>query len=363
MRERSRAGLINEVRLKPDTTGTVKFAWGGKRARRENFLTCFDLLVFDAALDRERRRGSQGYATPAQARAFLEMSRTLRLDRDTAPAVNPIAQSYFREIEATPPPDAEIVDVLRDAGIVPPRSRALLEGPDGDAPRLAPLQTRMAFVLDHDEAAHARRTGELAYLANVMTAGCSIQGRPFTEQEAFDAAVAICNCGLENWPAQWRSPVPLPSGAEEGAELPEDFLVDRDLVSVFQVGWAVLHRDVSMAAAEELIAILGDAAAADRDLRQDLDQLRAALTRAWREGAPWRARGTLDVIATLDGPAWAALTALLGECPVIHAGVRASRGTRAVSATAFELIAGNDQIAAVREFLRSLPEILGLARD
>src|SRR5438128_1418099 len=35
--------------------------------------------MFDLALDRERRRDEQGYVTPAQARAFLRMSRRLRL--------------------------------------------------------------------------------------------------------------------------------------------------------------------------------------------------------------------------------------------------------------------------------------------
>jgi hypothetical protein len=59
-------------------------------------------------------------------------------------------------------------------------------------------------------------------------------------------------------------------------------------------------------------------------------------------------------------PAWAALVGLLNECPVLHAGIRATRGsgTHAVSATDFEFISENSQIASIREFLRSLPETL-----
>jgi hypothetical protein len=80
----------------------------------------------------------------------------------------------------------------------------------------------------------------------------------------------------------------------------------------------------------------------------------------WRAGAPWRARDALDAIVILDQPAWATLVGLTDECLVIHAGIGASRGsrTRAVSASAFEFISENSQIASVREFFRSLPETL-----
>ena len=95
------------------------------------------------------------------------------------------------------------------------------------------------------------------------------------------------------------------------------------------------------------------------DIQTELDALRRQMTRHWRAGAPWRARDAMDVIAILDMPAWAALLALIDECPVVHAGLAASQvaGTRAVSATAFEFISENSQIASVREFMRSLPEI------
>ena len=47
-------------------------------------------------------------------------------------------------------------------------------------------------------------------------------------------------------------------------------------------------------------------------------------------------------------PAWAALVGLLNECPVMHAGISAGRGsgTHAVSATDFEFISENSQIAS-----------------
>ena len=84
------------------------------------------------------------------------------------------------------------------------------------------------------------------------------------------------------------------------------------------------------------------------------------MTKHWRAGAPWRARDALDVMAILDMPAWAALLGLIDECPVMHAGIGASPGSRvaSVSATAFEFISENSQIASIRAFMRSLPETL-----
>jgi hypothetical protein len=323
-------------------------------------------VMFDLAFSRERRREQQGYATPAQARAFLQMSREVRLGHDTAPSGNPIARAYFRAIEWTTGSDADsrsdrlltasdappapadsagaiaaVVDVLLDAGILPQPPRALLDAAESVASRLGRIQAQMQFAAGHDVAAYSMRNQELAFLANTIMAGCSIQARPFTAQEASDAAVAVCNLGLENWP-----------------RLPDDFLVGHDLVSVFQVGWTVLHQDVCMYTAEQLIGVLARLQYDDREIQDGLDALRIEMTRHWQAGAPWRARDALEAIMILDMPAWATLLALTDECPVLHAGLGASRdsSTRAVSASAFEFISENSQIATVREFLESLPE-------
>jgi hypothetical protein len=201
----------------------------------------------------------------------------------------------------------------------------------------------MQFVLDRDDAAYSARSGEIAFLANVILAGCSIQARPFTAQEAWDGAVAVCNLGLENWPAE-----------------PEDFLMAHDLVSVFQVGWSVLYRDVCLYSAERLVSVLTRVRSDDHEVQADLNALRTELARHWRDGAPWRAHNALDVIAILDMPSWAVLLGLTGEYPVMHAGIDTSRRPRtlAVSSSAFEFISENSQMATVREFLESLPERL-----
>jgi hypothetical protein len=337
----------------------------------DDLLSGTDQAMFDLSLDREGRRETQGYLTPAQARAFLEMSRQAPFESGTVPPTNPIARAYFQAggettvadvhsplkqlpsgsgEQADPGPRETVaggieglLDVLVDAGILAQQPRALLTGSQEQASRVGRIEDQMRFVLDRDHAAYTKRNEELAFLANTLMAGCSIQARPFAAQEAWDAAVAICNLGLENWPPH-----------------PDDFLVGHDLVSVFQVGWTVLHDDVSMYTAAQLVEVLAHLRCDDGEIQAGLDRLRIELTKQVRAGAPWRARDALDVIASLDMPAWAALLGLIDECPVIHAGIAASRDsrTRAVSASAFEFISENSQIASVREFMQSLPEIL-----
>ena len=177
----------------------------------------------------------------------------------------------------------------------------------------------------------------------------SIQARAFTAQEAFDAAVAVCNLGLENWPAHWLA-------AEARGDV--SVLTSQDFVTVFQVGWTVLHDEVSMYAAERLIDVLKDLRCDDDETQTALDELRVEMTKHWRAGEPWRAREAMDVVAILDLPAWATLLALIDECPVIHAGLGAARSSQAISASAFDFISTNSQIASVREYMQSLPETL-----
>ncbi|MEP7341905.1 MAG: DUF6178 family protein [Acidobacteriota bacterium] len=344
-----------------------------------------DQVMLDLADDREGRREKQGYVTPAQARAFLQMSRELRLDGDARPAANPLARAYFRAINETTTADANsasslsgllaaeseaqpaqptpedstasvaaVFELLLDAEIIPQPPRALLSGAEERASHLNEIKARLEFALDQHHAAYLARQEELAYLANVLMAGCSIQARPFTAQEASDAAAAICNLGMENWPPHW-----LPANA---TAMPISFLVACDLISVFQVGWKILHDNVGMYAAEQLIGVLKRLRCDDREIQKDINALRRELVKHWQAGMPWHARDALDVIAILDTPAWAALLTLIDECPTLHAIVKASKNARVLSVNAsdFEFISENSQIECVREFMRSLPETLCL---
>lgn len=147
---------------------------------------------------------------------------------------------------------------------------------------------------------------------------------------------------------------------DRGASLPEDFLADHDLVTAFEVGWAVLHEDVSMFVATRLIATLKDLHCVDVETRNGLRALRRELVKQRAAGTPWRARHALDVIAIVDTPSWAGLLGLLGECPVLPAALRAilDGDTGPVSATAFEFISTTGQIGEVRAFMGRLPQAL-----
>jgi hypothetical protein len=338
-----------------------------------DLLTDTDQDMFDLAVDRDERREKQGYVSPAQARAFLQSARELQLSESAPPPLHPIARAYFRASEWTVEPEPEpsaapspsedteaaaealstVVDALLDAGVLPGQPRGLLAGRHDDVPRVSALQTLMQYVSEHDPAAFSNRGGELAYLANTLVAGCSVQGRPFAASEASDAAAATCNLALENWSRYWPQQL-------EGSALAEGFLIDHDLVSVFQVGWHTIHADVCLFAADRLVDTLTGLRCDDGQIQFGLASLRNAMSRQRQAGTPWGARGAMDVIAILDTPAWAALLGLIDECPVLHGVIAAASrpGTRSISMSAFEFISGNDHIAAIHTFLEKLPSTL-----
>jgi hypothetical protein len=184
----------------------------------------------------------------------------------------------------------------------------------------------------------------------VLIAGCPIAGRSLTPQEAADAVVATCRLGIESWP---RQPGAVPAG--------EDLLVHHDLVAVFQVGWTVLHDEVCVRAASGLLDVLAGLPRCDAETQAGLDGLRAALLRDLRAGAPWRSRDAMDVLASLDLPAWTTLLALIAECPVLPAAIdpAAPKGRRTIDASAFAFISERRHLAAVDGFLAALPAALG----
>jgi len=284
--------------------------------------------LHDVTIERERRRAQQGYATPADARAFLEMARQPKDARSGASMTggitgNPIVTAYFRAADEAP------------------------DSANGAAH--SPQRTLLACVRDTDETAYFARSRELAFLANALLAGCSVQSRPFTPREASDAAAAICNLGLECWPVTPPDTCP-----------PASWLIDHDLVTAFEAGWSVLHKDVSLYAAEQLISTLADVDCADRDIRNGLVALRRTLVKQRDAGTPWRARDAAEVLAMLDVTAWIGVLGLLDECPVLPAALTAvlERRTTTVSATEFAFISTAAQIGDVRIFMMRLPDLL-----
>jgi hypothetical protein len=330
----------------------------------------------DIAIEREIRRSLRGYATPADARAFLQMARQPARTRSGASATgtmaaHPIVAAYFRaadeaQVESSKTsvrsPDrlpesadatdvsesiAAVIDVLTEAGMMPERPRALLAAADSDpqAPRLTRLRQLMDYARDTNDTAYFDRNRELAFLANTLLAGCSVQSRPFTPQEASDAAASICNLGLEH------SPDKFPADA---------FLTDHDLVTAFEMGWSALYQEVSLFVVQQLIATLGHLHSVDRDIQRGLTALKRSLVKHRKAGTPWLARDAADVLAMLDMTAWTSVLGLLDECPILPATLIANLDgrTTTVSPTAFDFISTPAQIGDIRSFMKKLPDIL-----
>ena len=123
----------------------------------------------------------------------------------------------------------------------------------------------------------------------------------------------------------------------------------------------MLHDDVCVATVSRLLEVLAGLPEHDPETQAGLDALRRELTRHWRAGTAWQARDALDVLATLDLPAWTTLLGLIAECPVVRATIDAGRpgGPRRIDPSAFTFISQRAQIATVEAFLASLPEALG----
>jgi hypothetical protein len=173
-------------------------------------------------------------------------------------------------------------------------------------------------------------------------------------QEAWNAVAGVCNLGLE------VLGVDPGRASDVTATLPEDFLVDHDVVSAFEAGWTLLHNDVSMFVAARLIAILQELQSIDSPVQQDLYRLRRELERHRDAGMPWLSQDALEPLAMIDMTAWASLCGLLSECPVVPAAMIAilARHAGSVSATAFEYFSTREQIRKVHEFAAKLRDIL-----
>jgi hypothetical protein len=131
-------------------------------------------------------------------------------------------------------------------------------------------------------------------------------------------------------------------------------------VTAFEVGWSVLHQDVSLFAAEQLISTLAEIDRVDRDIRLGLVALRHTLVKQRDTGTPWRARDAAEILAMLDMTVWISVLGLLDECPILPAALMAilDGRTTTVSPTDFDFISTAAQIGDVRIFMRKLPDVL-----
>jgi hypothetical protein len=210
-------------------------------------LNAEELLESDVAGEREDRRAAQGYIAPSRAAHFLTLALTTPLaallgEEDT------ITRTYFRELSKAPGASGRAPRAAKPA---PARLLALLEAardeldeeePVRPVPRLGaaadPGAVGRAFrdavqaLAERDPTLHARRLEELAYLANVLLAGATLDGRRYRSLEAAEAVMAICNLGLQHV---------LGAPGPEGSEAALEIVIRQSAPQLFRVGWQRLY--------------------------------------------------------------------------------------------------------------------------
>jgi hypothetical protein len=316
-------------------------------------LTDAEMLESDVGGDREDRRAEEGFISPSAAKSFLGLARTTALaDILKAKERDPVTRAYFRSLRrpgshepeaapttanmATPAQGTlELVELLREADIMPASGFPLLEAPAAAATPADLLTRAMLELREQDPTRHGERMQELAFLANVLGAGCAFAGRSMRPVETVNACVATCSLGLEML----------------GGNTPEDLasLLRREGADkLFRIGWRVLHDEVVDEAARACERLLhGTRLEADaRAVKRAGDALHAALT----AGKPWTARQALALLEpSLDPAAMLALEALLAECPSLGGALApADCGDEPV------FIASRSQIRPIKQFLDGL---------
>lgn len=210
-------------------------------------LTQEAMLEEDVAGEREDRRAEAGHVVPSSAAAFLKLARSGDASRDR----DPLTRAYFRGLAPPAPPPvsassaterhSDLAERLAAMGVLQPEVVAEREiprlGPGGAAPAEPLLVRALRALALESPGTFTQRSEELAYLANVLVAGCSLEGRQMRPIEGVRAATAAVSLGLEL------------RGGDPGAVLAKEPL---DLL--FRAAWAHLSREVSTPAAARLDA-------------------------------------------------------------------------------------------------------------
>lgn len=227
-------------------------------------LTSEEMLESDVAAEREDRRTESGYVAPATARSFLALARA---GAEPAPeGHDAVTRAHFRTLvkesqragrKAAPPPgkatSTGLLQVLRDAEVMEIQVAPRLLPAAAEAPAGAsdPLLIRAMRLLGEDFAgSFAERSEELAYLANVLVAGCSFERRRLRPIEALRAAIATCSLGLslclKEEPSARRRPA-RSAGDDDGAMVARAAaaLKRRTADGLFRLAWHRLSEDVS----------------------------------------------------------------------------------------------------------------------
>lgn len=334
-----------------------------------------EMLEEDLAGARDERRTRDGYVAPSSATAFLALARQLPPEEVIlSSAPDPITHAYFRDLQphnrsalfrgeseaqrdgdgaGTPPSTAgdsagaaagRLEKLLLNHGFLDEDRRPSLSLPAGvtGGPKSTLFQQTIAQLAASSPAQHLRHHEQLAYLANLLVEGCTMVGRRMRPVEAAEAALAVCNLGLE-WALEHQA-------CKDALQGLLRFRADQ----LFRVGWKLLFEQVAMATLQRLERFVARLRGAEAQVRNDrLDEVARRLLAAHRSGTPWTARPHLAPLGVLleDGPTLAALDALLDHLPVLAGSLlpadAAARGHAFVS-TSTEIAIAQDFFDGIR---------------
>lgn len=219
-------------------------------------LTADEMLASDVAAAREDRRAAEGFVSPADARAFLELARR----GEGGDERDPITRAYFRGLErattspegaasgrsdargprpaaapgaelATPDDARDLAALLRQAEVIEPARPPLPALTAGDSsphqPRpVAPLfEQAMNDLRQRDPERFSTRVREVGYLVNVWIAGAAHGARRPRPVEALETVLRTCEAGMLS--ALAATPATPEQALETVARTPADALFRR----------------------------------------------------------------------------------------------------------------------------------------
>ena len=179
-------------------------------------LSSEEMLEADLQAERETRRSERGYVAPSAAAAFLRLAQSAAVAETPFTEHDPTTRAYFRELSRSslpkPQPGSrqakrrELSQLLAASGITTSDpSRPLLGAGQAvsrasgarTAQSLEPLVIAALRVLGAEAPAKlSERQEELAYLTNVLVAGCSLDGRRLRPLEAVEQVLQSVSLGL-----------------------------------------------------------------------------------------------------------------------------------------------------------------------
>jgi hypothetical protein len=331
-------------------------------------LTSEEVLEVDVAADREDRRAREGFIAPSAAASFLGLARTTDLQNVTTQPSDPVTRAYFRDVDSGADLKEKIrkkspvrasgrraeksgvdrlMEILGEAEIVPKTGQELLleaTTTERSQKREGLFKRTLIELREKDPILQSKRVEQLAYLANVLTAGCSYSGRNLRPLEAARAAVATCNLGLEHLMKVGKK--------ERSSTYASSILIEQSTDKLFRIGWRMLYQDVVLftSHALELALVKTIKKGAFLESTAELGQIAKALHSASKAGKPWTARARLDGLDAIYDPiTLAAMKSLIDECPTLRAPIVDVRVHRPESEPI--CIATEEQISNAQTFL------------